>query len=115
MVMGLYYVWQRPTRALLPRMQHRAPSSIDLKKNSQPGIFEMLSQDQKMEVMQAVQIYCSNGYERNSCLHYLITCGEPCFRLVKPERRRQIVNDFNQMRKEHHLTEVPLPPEVEEE
>lgn len=68
-----------------------------------PAEFTRLSVvDQKL-LVNAVLKHCITDYERDSCLHYLITCGPPCTKLLGPQSRKRVRADYEALLKERGL------------
>lgn len=64
-----------------------------LKANTRPDIFRELDTNAQELLVNLVREHCSRGFDEQSCLHYVISCGRPCLAfLTKPERLRALAS-----------------------
>ncbi|MGE3683604.1 MAG: hypothetical protein AB7G93_17920 [Bdellovibrionales bacterium] len=89
--------------------RHTAQTSKPPKVN----IIYKLPPDEQKRMLAAVEHFCTKEYDRESCLHYLITCGTPCLVTVPMEFRPRIYEDYAAARQ--HAGLPPLPPRIDGE
>lgn len=80
------------------------------------GVGVMYKLDKKLQgtLIQAVQEFCVTKYHRESCIHHLSTCGNPCMVAIPKNLRVKIFNDYQNLRKEKGLPMLlKMPPKEE--
>jgi len=78
-----------------------------------PGVGVMYKLEPKMQetLLNAVKHFCVEKYHRESCVHHLSTCGNPCVIAIPKDKRVQIFNDYQTLRKEKGLSMLlKMPP-----
>lgn len=70
-----------------------AEAITKLKQNKRPDIFHELDGNSQELLVNLVREHCSRGFDEQSCLHYVISCGRPCLAyLTKHERLRALAS-----------------------
>ena len=59
----------------------------DLRSYNNANSLSKLSFEDQFKVKNAVQFFCSTHYHKESCIHYLLICAQPCFASIDPENR----------------------------
>lgn len=72
-------------------------------------LYNLKPQDQKL-LLGAVDHFCVKAYQRESCVHYLITCGVPCITVIPRPLRKRIIDDYQALRVGKGLAPLPLAP-----
>lgn len=116
LVAGLF--WKRQTEQSRPHPiaipSAAASSAVDpLIKDQRADVLYKLSPADQKKLLGAVEQFCVKTYDRNSCLHHLITCGVPCLVAVPRPQRKKIFNEYQALRAERGL--LPLPPHESDE
>ena len=83
-----------PSNAGTPTFTTNVAEAVTkLKHNKRPDIFHELDGNSQELLVNLVREHCSRGFDEQSCLHYVISCGRPCLAyLTKHERLRALAS-----------------------
>lgn len=81
------------------------------------GVGVIYKLDPKLQDMliKAVEHFCVKKYHRESCVHHLSTCGNPCLVAVPKDQRIKIFNDYQRLRKAQGLPMLLKMPAIEDD
>jgi hypothetical protein len=111
-----WFLDSRSAKSLAKAPPAAATPTNPLAAEKRADILYTLPVQQQKTLLKTVEFFCVKAYHRESCVHYLITCGPPCFIAIPKEKRVQIFNDYQILRKQAGMPQLlKLPPKPEDE
>ncbi|MGE0528616.1 MAG: hypothetical protein AB7P49_16225 [Bdellovibrionales bacterium] len=62
------------------------PEGIDL--------YDQLSTDTRNRLDIVVENFCSQDFDGNTCVHFLVKCGRPCLALLTPAEQKRALDHY---------------------
>lgn len=79
------------------------PPRLDLRRVPANMNFTTMTPMDRQRVTVAVIYFCLDRYQRDSCLHHLITCGDECKKLISPKKWAFLKTEYAKVRSERGL------------
>ena len=114
-ILGLAFFWKYFSHVPFNRehvesLVSQSGPSQSLRDEPRSAVVYKLTPKEQELLLQSVDYYCVKKYHRDSCIHHLITCGVPCMVAIPKPRRRTIFADYQKLRAERGLPQLPNVP-----
>lgn len=94
------------TQAISTTASQTPSKGVDLVNDQGFNKIYNLSEKDRETLLKAVEHFCVHEYHRDSCIHHLITCGNPCLVRVPKSYRKRILADYERLRKDRGLPPI---------